>query len=836
VYALADRASGRRAESPLSRGATPLPRRALGPSFGTLPVQFVENRGQIAGPARFVVGWPHAPAWIASTGMTLEVAHADEPTAPPGCRDDVEAGGARAATAVHGAHVALNFEGAAADATVESVDPSLTRYSYFLGNDPSRWVKGLPGSRRLRWSGLYPGITVELHGEGGYLEYDVQLEPGAELSEFVVRVEGAEDLSLQPDGSLRIDTAGGAIRQAPPPTWIVTPEGGRQPVVCHYSKIDEQHFGFVADEHTLGRPLVIDPELQFGTFLGGSSGDECFCVAVDASGNACLGGSTSSGTDFPVTPGAFDTTIGIFKPDGFVAKLSAGGDSLIYATYLGGSTSDESVSRIDSAENGEVVVSGATGSTDFPTTPSAFDVTLDGEIDSYITRLTADGSDLDYSTLIGGNDDDAIMGMKLDSEGRPCFAGMTRSADFPLTPNALQPTINPVFLDGMLGRLSADGTTLDYSTYLPGGHATKCLALDAEGRACVGGIADGFYVTTQGAFQTPVGEQFVYKFDFDLGSFVYAAKFGGRDVEILENVAVDPRGAVYACGNTQSFNFPTTPGAFDTTFNGFIDAFIIKLSPDGSTLEFGTFFGGASGEESVAIAVDAQERICIAGRTTSANIPVTSDAFDPQLNRADGAFLAQFAADGSQLLYGTYFGGSSFWGIPRAVAFDGLDDVFVVGYTHAPDFPTTPGSLMPDYGAGTPNNGFVLKFAFGPLTNLGHALAGIAGLTPTLLGDGTLEPGSAGSITLTNAKPSAPAFLLVGLSELDAPFKGGTMTPNPQLILPLATSASGSKLLSWATWPASLPSGTELLLQYWIVDPGGPAGFSASNGLSAVTP
>jgi len=122
-----------------------------------------------------------------------------------------------------------------------------------------------------------------------------------------------------------------------------------------------------------------------------------------------------------------------------------------------------------------------------------------------------------------------------------------------------------------------------------------------------------------------------------------------------------------------------------------------------------------------------------------------------------------------------------------------------------------------------------------PWTDQGLALAGLHG-NPQLDGAGTLEAGSPGSIMLYHAKPLALAYLIAGLVPLDAPFKGGTMVPTPQLVLPLATNASGGLSLSWSHWPAALPSGTELLMQCWIVDPAGPAGFAASNGLSATTP
>jgi hypothetical protein len=493
--------------------------------------------------------------------------------------------------------------------------------------------------------------------------------------------------------------------------------------------------------------------------------------------------------------------------------------------------------RVDVMEDGQAVVAGGTASTDFPTTPGAFRTTPAGESDAFISKLSADGSSLEFSTFIGGSDKDAIRGMVLDGQGRACFAGQTRSPDFPVTPNAFQRTIHPALLDGMLGRLSADGSALEYATFVPGASNTQCLAVDPDGRACVGGGATDSYVTTPGAFQTSTGAEFVYKFDFDAGAFVYASKFGGFGIDFLEALAVDGAGAVYVVGTTSSFNFPTTPGAFDTWINGEDDAFVAKLSPDGSRLEYGTFFGGASFDLGFTITVDPAGRAYFAGRTISTNLPVTPDAFDPALSRGDGAYFAQLSADGSQLLYSTYFGGTTFWEYAEGIAIDSLGDVIIVGYTHAPDFPTTPGSLMPEYGPGLDtNHGFVLKFAFGPWSNLGHSLASSGALAPSLLGEGSLEAGSAGSIALSQAKPFAPAYLVVGLTRLDAPFKGGTMVPHPLLLLPLATDVSGGLLLSWAWWPPGLPAGTAMYMQYWIADAGGPAGLSASNGLQGTTP
>jgi hypothetical protein len=168
------------------------------------------------------------------------------------------------------------------------------------------------------------------------------------------------------------------------------------------------------------------------------------------------------------------------------------------------------------------------------------------------------------------------------------------------------------------------------------------------------------------------------------------------------------------------------------------------------------------------------------------------------------------------------------------VCVDSFNAVYVTGYTADNLFPTTPGAFDTALAGNT--DSFVAKFQFGPWSGAGPGLAGTGNTIPQLVGNGSLQPSSAGSIVLTQAKPLAQAFLLVGLTPLNATFKGGTMLPNPQLIVPLSTDASGSRMLSWTSWPSGLPAGTELLMQYWIVDAAAPAGFAASNGLSAVMP
>jgi hypothetical protein len=198
--------------------------------------------------------------------------------------------------------------------------------------------------------------------------------------------------------------------------------------------------------------------------------------------------------------------------------------------------------------------------------------------------------------------------------------------------------------------------------------------------------------------------------------------------------------------------------------------------------------------------------------------------------------VAKLSADGSTLLHGTFIGGSTPTDLELAygIAVDPQGNPYITGYTLAANFPTTPGAFDTHLDGST--GLFVVKLDLSPWSNDGPGLAGTGGLLPVLSGSGTLQPHSPGALHLVDAKPLSPCWLIVGVSKLSTPFKGGTFVPSPLLVVPLATNAQGSLTLPWTAWPAGLSSGSKLWFQVWVADPGGPAGYAASNGLRAVMP
>ena len=469
------------------------------------------------------------------------------------------------------------------------------------------------------------------------------------------------------------------------------------------------------------RPLVIDPVLAYSTYLGGSLGNSGGGIAVDASGDVFVTGDTNS-SDFPTTPGAFQTTQGE-EPNHFVSKLNSDGSALLYSTYLGGirrqSSCGGDANSIAVDASGNAYITGGDGAHDFPTTPGAFQTTLRGCLNAFVSKLNADGSALLYSTYLGG-DFDYGQGIAVDTAGNTYVTGTTRS-HFPTTPGAFQTIIRGPY-NAFVSKLNADGSALLYSTYL-GGSAYDFgsgIAVDASGNAYVTGYtSSSHFPTTPGAFQTTFHggpsyapfDAFVSKLNAPGSGLVYSTYLGGSDLDEGFGIAVDASGNGYVTGYTQSSDFPTTPGAFQTTYGGSGNGFISKLDAAGSALLYSTYIGGSSGDEAFGITVDSSLSAYVTGETFSADFPITPNAlqrtFGGRYDHTD-AFLSKLNATGSALLYSTYLGGSESDQGSR-IAVDASSNAYVTGETFSTDFPITPGAFQT---ASSGFDAFVAKISF----------------------------------------------------------------------------------------------------------------------------
>ena len=356
--------------------------------------------------------------------------------------------------------------------------------------------------------------------------------------------------------------------------------------------------------------------------------------------------------NFPTTAGAYQT-VGRGYEDAFVTKLNATGSALLYSTLLGGSEADEGLGiAVDGA--GNAYVTGLTGSADFSTTGAA-QASLHGTFDAFVAKLDPTGSALLYSTYLGGTDAESASSIAVDGSGDAYVTGTTLSADFPTTPGSFQPNSGG-YRDAFVAKLNPSGSAFLYSTYL-----------------------------------------------------------GGALYDQATGIAVDGAGNAYVTGNTQSVNFPTSPGAFQVSIGGgyYGDAFVVKLNPAGSALLYSTYLGGSGDEYGYGLAVDGAGDAYVTGSTTSVNFPTTPDA--PQTTFGGGvyadAFVAKLNSGGSALLYSTYLGGSGDdpgW----AIAVDGTGDGYVTGQTNSTNFPTTSSNIQGGFGGGD-YDGFVAKVSIG---------------------------------------------------------------------------------------------------------------------------
>ena len=571
--------------------------------------------------------------------------------------------------------------------------------SHFVGADPARWRRGIPSFQEVVYHDLWPGVDAVFRNDRHHLKYEFIVRPGARVEDIRLTYEGASAVSLEPGGGLLIRAPSALVHDSPPISFQPI-DGRRVAVPSRFDLARGGTYSFRLDApYDHSHPLVIDPGLEYSTYLGGEELTEGRGIVVDREGHAYVTGLSSFG--FPTTPGAFDTSSS--GGDAFVAKLDRNGTRLVYATFLGGSGFDEGIAlALD--DQGEVVVTGDTQSLDFPTTPGAFDTTYNGDSDVFVAKLDRTGSALVYSTLLGGTAGELGVAVALDQLRRAYVTGATQSTGFPSTPGALDRTFNGGFGDAFIAKIDPTGSTLLYATLLGGseGDEGRGIAIDEEGQVFLAGqTGSSDFPTTSGAFDRTLGgmvDAFVVKLTRNGSSLVYGTYLGGRDVDLSapqQALAVDQQGHAFVTGSTLSRDFPTTRGAFATRLNGPSDAYVTELDLRGSGLVYSTLLGGTGFDDGRAITVDLNGRAHLTGVTDSPDFPTTPDAVDRTLHGVHDAFVTTVNAAGTRVRHSTFLGGAEDVTLEMqgelgsGIAVDRTGGIYVVGDTDAADFPTT---------------------------------------------------------------------------------------------------------------------------------------------------
>lgn len=425
----------------------------------------------------------------------------------------------------------------------------------------------------------------------------------------------------------------------------------------HSTSASGQIYGFNLGDYDRTKELVIDP-LIASTFLGGSGSDLGVAIKVDSLGNVYVGGVTRS-LDFTTTGTPLYPSFKGGITDFFVSRFGPSGN-LIYSTYIGGSADDFDSNEydelyvfgmtIDSA--GNVYMTGETFSSDFPTTNGAYDRTIDGGSDAFVLKLNAAGNDLEYSTFIGGSGNDESVGIAVDSLGNAYIAGTTHSLNFPTTPGAFRTTFNGGTSDWFAVKLNPTGSSRVYATYIGGS------------------IGPGCYSCWE-----------------DAG-----------------NIAIDSAGNAYIVGGGEADDLPATVGAYDTTYNGGYDVYVVKLNADGNDRLAATYFGGAGHEWAEGLSIDINGNVFISGGVESTDLPTTDGAYKTQFNGPGRIFfISKFDANLSSLLASTYFEGFA-----PAITTDDSGNVYVAGMAMSSDFPTTPDAYDTTFNGGVSNGGVLI--------------------------------------------------------------------------------------------------------------------------------
>ena len=642
-----------------------------------MPLHFVPNRGQADPGIRYLAN---------SAGLQLAF------------RD----GG------VDVADVRLRFEGQRIGAHAAERMPMRGKVNYILGNDPRKWVLGVPTYQELIQKNLYPGIDVIYSGRGSSVESTFVIGPGARPKDVRVKCDGATSMSVAASGNLILEAPSVRITQSKPRAFQLVQNGEREVAVRF--KTGQMSYGFdVTGAYDPTLPLYIDPILAFSSYLGGTGEDAAHAIAADSSGQIYITGYTDS-TFFPVQSA--------FQPhaqgagDAFVTKIASDGSTLIYSTYLGGSLTDvSSAIAVDSA--GAAYIAGQTYSTDFPLA-SAFRNANFGLGDAFVTKLSAAGT-LVYSTYLGGMGADIATGIAVDSSGSAYVTGQTYSVNFPLG-LSYQSSLKGM-ADAFVTKFSVSGQNLEYSTYL-GGYGidgANAIAVDSSGQAHVTGVTSSVDFPLQNPLQSRllgINDAFVTKLSGQGYTLVYSTYLGGSQEEAGNAIAVDPDGASVT-GFTGSQDFPTA-SAYQRSLKGGTDAFLTLLTRDGAPGAFSTYLGGSGQDEGTGVGRNANGDYFVAGITYSTDFPV-ANALQYSLSGDSDAFVTQFIAGGGVIPFSSYFGGQDS-DSALGMALDGSGRLYVAGVTNSTDFPTQQAQQQ-FYGGGY-SDGFYFRLDPTDITSL----------------------------------------------------------------------------------------------------------------------
>jgi gliding motility-associated-like protein len=661
---------------------------------------------------------------------------------------------------INGHTVVVQFIGANAAAKPMTFGTSVEYYNYFLGNDSCKWASRAHAYNGFIYRSFYDGIDLKVYSEGSNVKYDFIVAPGADPGMIDFVYDGVESLGIDNTGDLTADASLAMIREKKPIAFQHI-EGNKVFVTCTYV-IKSGHIQFsFPDGYDPCHELVIDPLLIFSTYSGSTADNWGSTATPGEKGNLYSAGTTNDGYrgQFPVTPGVFQMNYGGAFDIG-ILKYDSSGNQLLYATYLGGAETDSPQSLIMNS-NEELILLGATGSSDFPTSTHGFDRTFNGGVplnrfvsvvefdagsDIFISKISREGDRLLSSTYLGGSQNDGIIppygpleknygdmlrgDIITDSDNNVYISSVTSSTDFPVI-NGIDLSYNGGPTDAMVVKLDPSLSNVVWATYLGGSGTDASLSIKmdlAKNIYLAGGTTSANFPTTAGTYQPALAgdaDGWIAKMS-NSGDNLYNVTYTGTpSFDQVYFLDLNEDDQVYVYGQT-SGDFPVSPGVYNNPNSG---QFIQKFNSSLNTLIFSTVIGSGSGIPDIsptAFLVNECNNLYLSGwggeinsgrlywQSSTIGMPISEDAFQKTTSGSDFYFMV-LTDDGSQFLYGTYLGGTQ-----SQTHVDGgtsrFDKSGVVYHAvcsgcktsqNSPstsDFPTTPGAWSATNNSGNCNN------------------------------------------------------------------------------------------------------------------------------------
>ncbi|OGU58702.1 MAG: hypothetical protein A2X64_00010 [Ignavibacteria bacterium GWF2_33_9] len=668
---------------------------------------FIENKGQWDSQVKYLAKLNGMNYWITNTGMVLDYYRIERDA-----REFLEDGSpnheAGHITKMWGHVIKSTIIGNKSGSTFLANDKKETYYNYLLGNDPNKWASFVPLFSFVTQKNAYEGIDIKYYYDDNSIRYDFIINPGSDPKQIKLQYEGQNSLRINEKGELVFETSVGSVEHNRLFAYQNTNGTEVNQIDCKFTNLGNGLVSVDVGNYDKSKPLIIDPYL-YGTFLGGTSSDHPHSVTSDVSGNAIVGGSTSS-SNFPVTTGAYDLIWN--STDTFVSKFNTTGTGLIFSTFIGG-TSSEYCYEIDVDANGYIYTGGYTYSSNYPVTSGCYDNTYNST-DGYLTKLNPSGSGLIYSTYFGGTSSEYCYAIDVDANGYAYATGYTSSSNFPVTSGCYDNTYNST--DIYLLKLNTTGSALVFSTYL-GGTSSEygyAVTVDQLGYPTVAGYTNSSnYPTTSGCWDNSYNSTdiVVTKFNLNGTGLIFSTYLGGTSSEYGNAIESDANNNIFVGGYTNSSNYPLSSGVIDNYYYS-SEGIITKFSPTGS-LQFSTYLGGNNSDYIRGIALDSDNNILVSGYTYSSDFAITADAFQYNLNSGPDAFLTKISPTGTLVIYSSYLGGTSsdLGYLHSCISSDNNNGAIVVGFTSSSNFPVTSGAYDVVWNS---TDGFVSRFSFEP--------------------------------------------------------------------------------------------------------------------------